>query len=187
MTRTLSLLLPLALLAACSRTPATTADAHGPYAGVPGLVTAAEPVPEVVRLDTLGLAGFDAWLDGVATAVVVGDWRRVATAMEPEAWAEQRALVEGAAGGDRSAQVLAETLGLDMGRMFGGSPASYARLDQIERLTIRTIAVQTPGIAGGEERYVVAGEADAGAGPSVPFQFSAVARGSGFAISVPMG
>lgn len=169
--------LPAALLAAGLL--GGCAAAGGPYASLPaapppGAVAEAQPVVPT------GDPALDAFLADLAAAVDREAWRAVAEAFDPDAYAEQFALVRRAAASDEAAaaQVVAETLGL--GALLDGRP-SVERLNQIRVVTLRTAERSPDGTA------QITGDVRLADGRTLPLSFTVQTVGGAYRVVVPMG
>lgn len=172
------------VLAACGGSRVVIPDQSGPYAEIPtvraGMVAEAQPVVPTGNPD------LDDFLGEVAAAIDRHDWYGVARAMDPDAWGEQRALIEAGRGGNAAPQIIAESLGLgDLATGSGRNP--WSDLDRIEVVTFRDLAVETPGIAGGEGFTLISGDVRLASGETRRLDFRVVTRGGVYAILVPLG
>lgn len=176
------LLLAVAPLAACGGSRVIPMET-GPYAGIP--TVQAEDIAEAQPVVPTGDPALDAFLGSIAAAIDRHDWLGVAKAMDPEAWGEQRALIEAERGVNAAPQVIAETLGL--GDLARGQGDEWSGLESIQVITLREIAVRTPGFAGGEGFTIVSGTVRLDSGQTRQFQFNVANRGGVYAILVPLG
>ena len=179
--------LPLAVLVALAgcATQRPAPDASGPYAGIPA-VAAREPIAEAQPVVPTGDDELDEFLGDLAAAIDRHDWRGVARTMEPEAFGEQRALIEAERASGAAAQVIGETLGLgDVVDYTGADP--WRALDRIQVITLRQVAVNTPGIVSGEQTYSISGDVRLDSGQTLTLEFTVASRGGAYVILVPLG
>lgn len=175
-------LLPVLLLTACSGS-APAADTDGPYAGIPRVDTEG-PVATAQPVIPTGDPVLDEFLAGFAAAIDRHDWRGVAARMDPETFAEQRALLTADGSEEPAAQLIAESLGL--GRLYHDAPG-WSGLESIRVVTFREHGVQTPGIAGGEAFDLIDGTVRLENGQTLPFSFTIAQRGGAHVVIVPLG
>ena len=177
MIRSLFLVSLVALVGCSSGPPLAPQYRAAPSVQVPDAIAVAQPAAPT------GDEALDEMLAELAAAIDRKDWRGVLFHFDPDAYAEQFALMS-ASDRDASsvaAQVLVETLGLS--GVFTDGP-SFEALDRVRVVTLRQVARLNDYP---DAFYEVSGDVRLDGGETQPIRFQITRDEEAYRVLVPMG